>query len=326
MSTVRHLSWENFRTTVLVRGQQRVHRVTDTPRIEVFYDGVANRIGMLLETAPGTLIPPGLSKLVMITIRTLNKDGRFFLEIATNTASLQRQFYHFAMAVTERVADNCAALEAVAVELQCFTDLLEERSLLGIEHQIGLLGELIFLERLVAKKGIDALNSWIGPGAEPHDFRVKDVEFEVKTTLATQRVHTINGMEQLAPSDGCALFLVSVLLGPPGAGDGFSLPNKIKQLSDRFASKPTLLAQFNNALKANGFETADSKFYSREYKMRRPVGIVRVDSSFPSITRHTIQDALGALAPRIESLQYDVSVEGLEHEDGTAEFEAVITD
>jgi hypothetical protein len=34
---------------------------------------------------------------------------------------------------------------------------------------------------------------------------------------------------------------------------------------------------------------------------------------------------LGPLATRVEALQYDVNVEGLEHEDGTVEFDAAIT-
>jgi hypothetical protein len=301
--------------------------VTNSPYIEVFGDGVMNRIGIWLEVTSGTSIPPELSKLAFITTRTFNQKGRFLLEVATAMASLQRQFYHFAVGVAERViVEKRPAIEAVGLELQCFTDLLEEMSLLGIERQLGLLGELIFLERLLAKEGVGALDAWLGPIGEPHDFRLKAYEFEVKTTVFPQRIHTIHGMEQLVASKGCSLYLVSLLLGPPGASDGFSLAEKVAQLSSQFAPISARLTQFATALEAYGFRTADSGHYTRQFAMRRPIGLVRVDNTFPAITRPTIQSALGPLAPRIESLQYDVSVEGLEHEDGTVEFEAALLD
>jgi hypothetical protein len=325
MSSPHHLSWENFRSTVFVRGQQRVHRVTDSPYIEVFGDGIHNRIGIWLEVASDTAIPSEMSKLAFITSRTFNQKGRVLLEVATSTTSINRQFYHFAIAVAERViVEKCAPIDAVGLELQCFTDLLEEKSLLGLERQLGLLGELIFLERLVGKGGIGALDSWLGPMGEPHDFRFQALEFEVKTTVSPHRIHTIHGTEQLVPSKGCSLYLVSVLLGPAGVGDGFSLVDKIAQLSGQFALVPARLSQFTTALQACAFSDADRGHYTRQFAMRRPMGLVRVDNNFPALTRPTIQSALGPLAPRIESLQYDVSVEGLEYEDGTVEFNAVI--
>ena len=325
MSAPDHLSWENFRSTVFVRGQQRVHRVTDSPCIEVFGDGVGNRIGIWLEISPGTVVPPELSKLALIRTRTVHQKGRDFLEVATATPSLQRQFYHFAVAVAERViVEKRPAIEAVSLELQCFTDLLEEKPILGIERQIGLVGELLFLERLIDKRGLSALDAWLGPIGEPHDFRLEAREFEVKTTVSPHRIHTIHGMEQLVASQGCALYLVSVLLGPSGASKGFSLSEKVAELSARFASVAARLNQFTAALESCGFRDSDSGQYTRRFAVRRPMGLVRVDESCPAITRPVIQAALGPLATRIESLQYDVSVEGLEREDGTAEFEAAV--
>lgn len=325
MSVPQHLSWENFRSTVFLPGQQRVHRVADSPDIEIFGDGVMNRVGIWLQIPPATSIPPELSNFTSITTRTFNEEGRFLLEVATAVPSLYRQFYHFAVAVAERlIVEKTSAMDAIAMELQCFTDLLEERSLLGIERQLGLLGELIVLERLIAKAGVRALDSWLGPMGEPHDFRFKHREFEAKATVSPHRIHTIHGTEQLVPSDGCSLYLVSVLLGPPGASEGFSLADKVAQLSLQFAPNPARLTQFVTSLEACAFRNEDRDHYSRRFALRRPMGLVRVDSSFPAITRSTINNVLGPLATRIETLQYDVNVEGLEHEDGTREFDEVI--
>jgi hypothetical protein len=325
IETPRYLSWENFKSTVFVRGQQRVHRIANSPRIEIFGDGVTNRIGLLLESPCDTTVPPELSRLTFITTRTLDQDGLCFIEVAASTNALQRHFYHFSIAVAERViADKRSAVEAIALELQSFANLLEETALLGFERQIGLLGELVFLERLARKVGVDALDAWLGPMGEPHDFRVGVHEFEVKTTVSPHRVHTIQGTEQLVASEGCALYLVSVMLGPSGAGDGFSLAEKVAQLSIQFAATDVRLKQFTTCLEASGFRTEESSHYTRRFAMRRPTGLVPVNDAFPAITRVTIQNVLGSRAPRIDYLQYDVNVEGLEHEDGTVEFDTIV--
>lgn len=325
MSAPEYLSWENFASTVFVRGQQRVHRVTDSPGIDIFGDGVRNRMGIWLEVPAGTQIPQEIASLAFITAQTLTRNGLVVLEVATTNPSLFRQFYHFAVAVAERVlVEKIQPLEAITLELQCFTDLVEPRSFLGIERQIGLLGELVFLQYLLLKEGSDALDTWLGPMGEPHDFRVKNREFEVKTTVATHRIHTIHGPEQLVPSEGCTLYLMSVLLGPAGTSEGFSLADKVSQVSTYLALTPTRLTQLETALGASGYREEDRVHYARRFALRRPIGLVRVDSSFPAITRPTIQAALGPLASRIEALQYDVNVEGLEHEDGTEEFTLAI--
>lgn len=325
MSKPAYLTWENFCSTVFVRGQKRVHRITDVPLVEIFGDGETNQIGIWIELTSDTIIPPDLTTLEFIRTRIISQHGKQLLEVSTPAASLLRQFYHFAEAVAERVlVEKRPATEAVSLELRCFSDLLDEKAILGIERQIGLLGELLFLEYLMARRGIRALDSWLGPIGEPHDFRLETSEFEVKTTLSTKRIHIIHGMEQLVPSIGCKLHLVSILLGPPGTASGFSLADKVSHLATLLSPDSTRSRQFEMAIESCGFRTTDRAHYTRQFVMRRPIGLVRVDQHFPAITRPAIQSLLGTQASRVESLQYDVNIDGLEHEEGTTEFQAVL--
>lgn len=325
MTSPQQLSWQNFLSTVFVPGQQRVHRVIVAPLIELFGDGIANRVGLWLEIPPDAGIPPELERLALITTRTFSREGGVVLEIATSARSLHRQFYHFAVAVAERVVvEKRPTIEAVLLELQSFADLFEAQAMLGIERQIGLLGELLFLERLIENIGESALESWIGPTPEPHDFRVEAREFEVKTTLSSARIHTINGMEQLIPSHGCSLYMVSILLGPVGVGGGFSLSEKVTQLEERFSSNPSRLRQLRNALEDSGFPEVNRSQYTRRFTLRRPFSLIAINETFPAVTRRTLEGGLGLLAARIESLRYDVNAEGMGHEEGTPEFDAVI--
>ena len=278
------MSWQNFCANIIVEGEQRTHKVSDSPRVEFFWDGQARRIGLWLETTPATTLSPELLKLSFVDLNVVKVDSRHFLEIATASKQLRRQFYHFAVAVTERmVSGEVSAPEAVTAELQCFADLLAERAILGVERRIGLLGELLFLERLTASNGVQMLDCWVGPEAEPHDFRLDTREIEVKTTVAPKRVHVIHGGEQLVASKGCSLFLLSVLLGPPGVSSSFSLAGKVREVERLFTADEARKKRFLKALEKSGLDKADLAHYGRNYSLRRALAIVPVDSEVSGI-------------------------------------------
>jgi hypothetical protein len=325
MNKLRHLSWENFRKTICVLNEQRVHRVSSSPVVDIYADGVQNRIGVWLEAPETGIIPEEIQKLAFVSAQIINREGKAFLEISNPEPALQRQFYYFATAIAERiVVDGKPSFEAVKLELQCFEELLREISLLSVERQIGLLGELIVLERLIAKTGVGALDAWIGPTGEPHDFRIQKNEFEVKTTLKPHRIHTIHGAEQLVASDGCTLHLVSVLLGPPGTDTGVSLAEKINGIKSAFEKDAIRRDRFTSQLEAVGYRDADSHHYKRRFAIRRPIAIVTIDKTFPALTRPAIQQVLGAGSARIESVQYDLNIEGLVSEEGSQIFSLLL--
>jgi hypothetical protein len=320
-----YMSWGNFCSTIVVQGEQRTCKVSVSPRIDFFWDGIGKRMGLWVETDSKTVLSPELLKLSFVSISIVKVGAKNFLEIASASKSLRRQFYHFAVAVTERMlSGGVSALEAVVAELQCFTDLLAERPVLGVERQIGLLGELLFLERLTVARGVQMLDNWGGPNSEPHDFRVGMREFEVKTTVAPKRVHIIHGGEQLVASKGCTLFLLSILLGPPGGTSDFSLAGKVEQIDALYASDAARRKRFSDALERAGLQKADHAHDGRKYSLRRALAVVPVDQKFPALTRPAIQKAIGALSQRIESLQYAVNLEGLEKEEGTPQFAATV--
>lgn len=325
MKRLRHISWENFASTILIRGEKRIHRISASPLIELFSDGVSGKVGIWLQTDREEAIPPEALKLVFLAMRYLVREGGTTLEISTSSVTLRKQFYYFAIAVADRVLmDAMPAPDAAIAEMRFFAELLAASATLSLERQVGLLGELIFLERLLMSEGPEALDAWIGPSGEPHDFRIQNREFEIKTTTTAHRIHTINGSEQLVPSKGCALFLISVVLGPAGAGAGFTLPDKVRALEGRLKATSSRLRQFTSTVESCGVRPADYAQYCRRFALRRPLALVTVDEKFPALTRPAIQAAVGPLAERIESLEYSLNVEGLEFEEGQLEFSAVL--
>lgn len=321
MVTNNFLTWENFRGSYLRPSQRRVHRIAKSPLIEIFADGETNRVGLWLEIPADATPSPELTALVFLTCQVTLRDGVRVLELASANTHLHRVFYQFANAVAHRLLEeNGSAVEIVVTELQCFADLLKANSDLSSEREIGLVGELVFLDKLIRGSGPAAVSAWVGPLRDNHDFRLEGREFEVKTSVATRRIHTINGSEQLVSSPDRRLYLVSLLLSAPGQ-TGFSIPELTETISRKLECAPAFFQAFQRVLDSAGITSSVLRGTRRRFSLRRPMGIMLIDSSTPVLSAAAIARAVGSSAHRIETVQYELNVEGLVFEDGSTEFE-----
>ena len=324
MNKRKYLSWENFLASVVVTAQQRVHRISRSPLIELFWDGDRQTAGLWIESTSSPDVSEGAKRLASIAIAVIERYGLTFLEIRTTSPIINREFYLFANAIADRILETGqTAAEAIAFELASFGALFEQKQILSIERQIGLLGELLVLERVISIEGPDAIDAWIGPQGEPHDFRIAQKEIEVKTSAGTRRIHTINNLTQLMPSPGSSLFIISILLGAPGQHTGFSLANKIDSISKSLTSSPNHHRQFQRGLESVGYSHTDLAHYERRFTLRRPLAVIPIDHKFPTITSSSLSTLFSQDANRIDKLVYDVNVEGLESEEGTSLFQSV---
>lgn len=118
--------------------------------------------------------------------------------------------------------------------------------LLDDELQRGLLGELIFLRRLlqharrVGAPASHALESWFGSDRSKRDFAGQATAVEVKFTTLDTRRHHIHGLAQLEPQGDEKVFVFSV-----GAKLDFSAPRK---LPDYVADVRALLVNASGAV------------------------------------------------------------------------------
>lgn len=311
MTPLRQLSWENFRAEIL-RSGQRVHRVSADPQIDVFADTEKGEIGAVFELSEKKDIPTELKKLEYIQSELLREDKKYFIRVSSCSAGLQRQFYQFATAVADRIIlENTEAIPALLAEIECFDDLLASQTLLSVERQLGLIGELLVLDSVIDMTGPAAVDSWTGPAGEPHDFRLNGCELEVKTTAGSRRLHYIHGLDQLVPSQGMKLFVVSVLLEPAGKAEWISLQSMVQKIRARIQDDGGRLKRLNDLFAKSGLRDADLQLYSRKWRLRRPVGHAEVGHNFPRISRPDIVSILGGQASRIDYLEYSLNLEGL---------------
>ena len=172
----------------------------------------------------------------------------------------------------------------------------------------------------VRSEGPGALASWLGPTAEAHDFRTRVGEIEVKTTQAAQRTHRITRLEQLEPSPGQSLYILSLQFAGAGAGEGWTLQTQIAELREMLHREPEAERRFSDLLTLARWADDDAAMYVRRWRLRSTPMLVPVDVRCPRLTRPVVASALGALSARIEEVNYRVNLEGLGVADGTELF------
>jgi len=326
MGTERHITWENFRNAFIAPGVPAVHPVhhPGRPDIHLFVDSRGARIGMHIHGVGKQ--HQVLSPLATAQVRLVLVGGDEVLELSTSEMGLYQQFYVLLMDVADRVQLSGRA-PAVAIEeaLRDWKELLREVPLLTLEAQTGLIGELWMLERLIHAHGPAAVDAWVGPSGEPHDFRIGNYEFEVKTTRMLERVHVINGLHQLVPSSGQQLFILSLQFGPGGHKAGETLPGMIARLRQHLGADASKLGRFNAGLASLGYRDVDAERYPAQMLLRTSPALIPVDDDCPRLTQDNVRSALGSsFAERIRDVHYRVDLSGLGCLDGTPDFLSIL--
>ena len=315
--------WETFKSDYVDSGVPLLFVVRPNPLAALFLDEGGTRFGAKFRiNETETTLPRPLEEL---RIETVFYDGARYLEVWTQSRELFPNFYKFAADVISDVSiGEKRPSVALAQAIQNWDALLSRKSILSEERQAGLFGELWLLKRLIGAIGeSSAVEAWVGPSGQAHDFRIDKEEFEVKTTSGRRRVHTINGLGQLQPSPQCRLFVLSLQLADGGVG-GLALEQFVEEISKRLV---TAVGEdrFWSALGNIGYNTSDAKFYNKRRKLRDAAVLVPILDGIPRLTSEAIGGLPRGFAPeRILRVSYDVDFTGFGFVDGTQEFHSII--
>lgn len=316
--------WAAFNRDYIETGVPHLFVVRQKPAVALFIDQGAERIGARFEQA-GPRAEGQNFPFAEIHVDEVAGEDRRHTEIWTDARHLFGNFYRLVSdivaAVVEEGMDPDAAL-ADAVER--WEALISRPSLMSEEAQAGLFGELWLLERLIAVQGICALDAWVGPLRQPHDFRLGTTELEVKTTSSAKRVHTINGLGQLEPSMDCTLYLLSLKLADAGAG-GRTLAEAVASIETSLATSHSALTGFRTSLATLGYDPADAPLYARRRRLRDAAVLIPVTDDVPRLTADALTQIDARFATgRISRVSYAIDVEGFGFADGTEAFHAVL--
>jgi hypothetical protein len=238
---------------------------------------------LLIPTQPGRRLPEGLSsETVQVKVVAFIVGGRTqpFIDLSCISPELQAPFRQLVNDVIRRLREGSAPEQAVAAAIAEFRDLLRRQRPHDIEALIGLFGELLLLNDLLAVSP-QAAQNWTGSLGQRHDFSSLQTSAEVKSTLkrAGKTVH-VTSLEQLRPpSDSRPLFLVHTVLERTGSA-GATVRDLIAE-AVRTASDQSVINRALRAIQLHNWHSDDLLAGERFALIRRDV--YRVDSSFPKL-------------------------------------------
>lgn len=175
---------------------------------------------------------------------------------------------------------------------------------LSREEEIGLFGELVFLEILL-RSGFSprqVLLGWLGPEGAAQDFDLGAGAVEVKTVVSKAGFPArISSLEQLDDETCPSLFVAAVRLVSDPAGE--ALPERVSRLRGLLGSDTSIARFFEKRLADAGYLEAMSGTFSNRF------GVVEtryfpVAGSFPRLTRT-------GLSPCILDASYVVDLDGM---------------
>lgn len=199
---------------------------------------------------------------------------------------------------------------AVAAGVARHRNVLASRGVMTTEKEIGLLGELLFMEFLIHRIGAGpAIAAWQGPLSEEHDFTFDSVHIEVKTTSGERRRHVIHGLDQLVPLRGVRLSLLSIQLTRAAPNGGRTLSQVVahvrKIAGGHQVAIDAMLASF-------GWQDDDADLYPTFWTLRSQARAYDVKGDFPAMTSDLVAPVVPNFA-LLSEVSYRVDLTDLQH-------------
>lgn len=162
------------------------------------------------------------------------------------------------------------------------TFMARKRRPLSPEKQLGLMGELCFLQRLMQTRlGAAAVDCWQGPLHAAQDFHVAGGAVEVKSSITGSAfLARINSIEQL-DTDRTPMFLAAFRFEV--ANDGADLPGMVALMRDQMA-QAGLLRVFDALLLVSGYQDEHAEHYGRKLLLS-DARAFEIGADFPCLRR-----------------------------------------
>jgi hypothetical protein len=232
-------------------------------------------------------------------------DGEHFLALVCRAAELHTVFTQFARELLSSLQGAASPARAAVATLDRWRSLFSDAvraGLIGEPALVGLLGELLTLEQLLARGAASHLAYWTGPDGSQHDLRVPSRALEVKSTLAREgRIVGISSIEQLEPPPSARLWMTHHRFeADPG---GYNLGDAATRVLSAGAGRVELATSLHKVgVNLDYLQPYDERRYrlveSRTYAVPQ--------ASFPRITRPSFVG--GAVPPGVLRISYSIDL------------------
>lgn len=310
MGTNELISWTSFREDYIDPRIPFEQTARLAPELRLLYEPETARVGVRVGIKPSARWSRS-DGLRHLSIRRVVLDGNHYLELSVSDRDLYLPMYQLANDIHSRIGagqvDGRAALQSA---LNGFAMMVAKLAQPTRQSVIGLFGELWVLRELLREKRA-SVSSWTGAEQEVHDFRICGFELEVKTTTGNSREHVIHGINQLRPTEGCVLHIVSIQLCSAGTADGTSLSDLCSNISGELASSPNDLAEFTKRLESFGFSNESSECTAK-YRLQSDPAVIEIGSDIRGVRSTDLSTLLGdEIGARARELTFRINLEGL---------------
>lgn len=284
-------------SAVIALGTDSAHELRIDPR---------HRELVLTSPADGSFEDRGDLRNLAVDLDETSDPPRYILTVKVE------DYPDAAASLTQTIVRSIQAGSSYAASLdralEDFRALLRRKRRMSEAQETGLYGELLLLDQLIDAIGPrGAVESWVGPAAEEHDFVLTGYDLEVKTTTSEARKHVIHGPGQLLPRPRVPLWLLSIQVTRAGGAPGRSLTDLARSVLGRLGSQAT---RARKEMDSSGWREDDASLYTERRTLRTTARCYRVNAEFPAVT----PDLLAVHIPNgslISDLRYTIDVSGL---------------
>ncbi|TAE86686.1 MAG: PD-(D/E)XK motif protein [Bacteroidetes bacterium] len=189
-----------------------------------------------------------------------------------------------------------AALTKVLNEWKVFFEK-QQNEILSISSQKGLVGELHFLRDYLFQKYsfTDSLFYWTGSDKTNHDFQIKNIAVEVKTTSSKQHKKFVISSERQLDSTGLEhLYLSLFALNLHSNMPERTLPELIGEIYTQLQEDPFATFQFQIKLAKYGYNEIHAEKYTTGFSLFE-MRFFEVIEGFPRLLQGNLPDGVGDL-------------------------------
>ena len=205
----------------------------------------------------------------------------------------KKEFISLFFSVIQDVVDFASSegqsVMTILARLQRWSDFFKKspRGVLSYEKQIGLFGELAYLDELISRYGLSAFDSWQGPVGLSKDFIFGKFAVEVKSTIQSDfNKIKISNEKQLDSVDFDSLYLLLNILIEDQM-NGYSIPEMVDIIKGKLGENPSYEERFISLLHSVGYDSSFASKYE-DYFSKLYMHIFEVTENFPKITTANI--------------------------------------
>lgn len=274
----------------------------------VAYETPTNKALVIIAHHPVYNIDPSKS---ITTLCNKRADGSYYISFQLTEKMQEEVFISMCSNLIEfskEANTETEALNMVERRYRQWRRLMEYKNLamLSDEKRRGLIGELLYLKRIIesGKAVSDALAGWVGPDGADQDFVYDKRWREIKTTgLSSDRI-SIHSIEQLGvEGDQGDLIVFRVDSSAPEAEGAFTLRKLVKDIIKIFDGALPDIELFTEKLNSVGYIDLEA-YDNYSYKYFKD-DTYNVDSNFPRLTRNNVR-------PEITKCEYMLSISSID--------------